>query len=873
LTAKSAQHGAILHRFNLRAHHVPHRWSTADARLKNGGTVTAKVLRQRQMTPKLPPCGLAEGQYASPVPALPHPSSPPMAGKYMAQKKLFGSAPGLSLRLTLSFALLIVAMIGVAWLGIAESHRSQRQVAALSDEASDERKAREVLTYSNINARMLLEVFSTNDTRQIEDLLARREENSRTIDSILGGMWLSTETSGERELIERVEERRNAYRADSLTALNTWRDGQPEQARTLMVATVMPRITEYHEALHQYISFQEQRAIALQIAHDVATKRARQQTVILIGIVVVIAGALAIFVAVNISRHISRRVLAEEALQTAHADLETRIAERTSDLIAANEKLQQEIASRRRVEEELRASEDRYRQIIETAEDMIYRLTPSGHVTFANAAAAKLVGRPAEECLGVHFLTFTRNDFRAQVLSFYHEQIEQKIPVTYLELPMVQLIFESDEVREVQAVSRDITERKLVENRLLESEQRYRLLFESNPEPMWVFDSTTLEFMAVNDAAVIQYGYSREEFLAMTIKDIRPAEDVPDLLNRKAKVVDDYGSYNSTGWRHRRKDGSVIDVEITWHTLEFLGRPAKLVLARDVTERRRADREIQYQQIRFQQLLKNAPVGILQVDAEDRIIDANESFAQMFQYSLDEIKGRKLNETIVPDDQLVQADTLSANTLAGERINVEALRRRKDGALFPVDIFGVPILIDSRPVGIFAIYVDLSDKKRAHEELKASEQRYRDLFTFAPVGIYQTTYDGSIITANKTMARILGYDSVDDLLKLNLGSDVYFDPNERQRLIDNQPQNHASEIELKWKQKDGTPVWVELTAHSVEHRDRPNEYFEGYVRNVSLRRRMEDERQVITDIIQGVIATADLDELLALVHRSISRFH
>ena len=123
----------------------------------------------------------------------------------MAQKKIFESSWGLSFRLTLSFLLLIVAMIGVAWLGIAESYRTQRQVEALSDEASDERKAREILTRSNINARILLEILSTNDTRTIDALLARRDENSRTINSILDQMRLSTESPEERELVERIQ--------------------------------------------------------------------------------------------------------------------------------------------------------------------------------------------------------------------------------------------------------------------------------------------------------------------------------------------------------------------------------------------------------------------------------------------------------------------------------------------------------------------------------------------------------------------------------------------------------------------------------------------------------------------------------------------
>jgi PAS domain S-box-containing protein len=120
------------------------------------------------------------------------------------------------------------------------------------------------------------------------------------------------------------------------------------------------------------------------------------------------------------------------------------------------------------------------------------------------------------------------------------------------------------------------------------NEESYRLLFESNPHPMWVYDRDTLSFLAVNDAAICNYGYSREEFLATTIKDIRPPEDIPALLEKVAQVTT---GLNTTSSRHRKKDGTLIDVEIVSHTLTFLGRRAELVLSMDVTERKRADEE------------------------------------------------------------------------------------------------------------------------------------------------------------------------------------------------------------------------------------------------------------------------------------------
>jgi PAS domain S-box-containing protein len=141
------------------------------------------------------------------------------------------------------------------------------------------------------------------------------------------------------------------------------------------------------------------------------------------------------------------------------------------------------------------------------------------------------------------------------------------------------------------AVARDITERKRSEEELRESEDRYRKLFELNPHPVWVYDRTTLGFLAVNKAAVQEYGYSQEEFLAMTIADIRPQEDIPALLKSVAAVCD--GNQKAGVWRHRKKDGRIIDVEITSYSLTFADREADFVIAVDISDRKRIEEERQ----------------------------------------------------------------------------------------------------------------------------------------------------------------------------------------------------------------------------------------------------------------------------------------
>jgi PAS domain S-box-containing protein len=125
------------------------------------------------------------------------------------------------------------------------------------------------------------------------------------------------------------------------------------------------------------------------------------------------------------------------------------------------------------------------------------------------------------------------------------------------------------------------------------TERNYQRLFEGHPEPMYIFDLETLAFLSVNAAAVRHYGYSRSEFLAMTITDIRPPEQVPDVLNEIARTED---QQRAGGWVHRIKSGTLIDVEITSHSVVFGNRPARLVMAQDVTEKRRLEQQLRQSQ-------------------------------------------------------------------------------------------------------------------------------------------------------------------------------------------------------------------------------------------------------------------------------------
>ncbi len=156
---------------------------------------------------------------------------------------------------------------------------------------------------------------------------------------------------------------------------------------------------------------------------------------------------------------------------------------------------------------------------------------------------------------------------------------------------------------------RDITEAKKTEQQLRESEERHRTVFDRNPHPLWVYDAETLAFLAVNAAAIQHYGYSREEFLRMTIKDIRPLEHVPELMRMLLENPDTEEPSTCGVFRHRKRDGTEIDVEISSSRIVFGGRDASLILAVDVTEKLCLERERERMQRQLDQAHRLASLG------------------------------------------------------------------------------------------------------------------------------------------------------------------------------------------------------------------------------------------------------------------------
>jgi PAS domain S-box-containing protein len=185
----------------------------------------------------------------------------------------------------------------------------------------------------------------------------------------------------------------------------------------------------------------------------------------------------------------------------------------------------------------------------------------------------------------------------------------------------------------------------------------YGRMFEDHPFPMWIFDLDTLAFLDVNEAAVRHYGYSKAEFLRMTLKDIRPSADVPVLLEHLPQTFED-PSPGTSAWRHRKRDGTMIDAEVTSFRVQFAGRPAKLVVVADVTERRQAEHTIR--------ALLNEVVG---AQEEERRRVARE---------LHDDAAQALASLLVGLHAIEQADSLASARTSAAKLRLQVARALED---------------------------------------------------------------------------------------------------------------------------------------------------------------------------------------------------
>jgi PAS domain S-box-containing protein len=307
-----------------------------------------------------------------------------------------------------------------------------------------------------------------------------------------------------------------------------------------------------------------------------------------------------------------------------------------------------DVSERMWAEQALRDSEERYRFLFKLSPDAVF-VHRNGVIFQTNDAAVRLFRAESENALiGRHWRQLVPPESRPFVeqrialLESGEQAYLQPSEQRYLALDGQPIEVEATGARividgstAIMSVVRDISERKRAEAELKDSEARYRFLFEGSPLPMWVYDAETFAFLEVNRAAVAQYGYSRAEFLGMTLRDIRPPEDVSPMEEAARSPLPPQGRV----WRHLRKDGSLIHVAIWRQPTSLSGPPTRMIVAEDVTARVEAERALRESESTLRILLDAIPGVAVITNAAGNIVFANRGFERTTGVSRENLVG------------------------------------------------------------------------------------------------------------------------------------------------------------------------------------------------------------------------------------------
>ena len=430
--------------------------------------------------------------------------------------------------------------------------------------------------------------------------------------------------------------------------------------------------------------------------------------------------------------------------------------------------LTEDITERKRAENALRESEERYHIIFEQAGDYTILLeAEDGQIPVivdANESALEAHGYPREELIGRSISLLDPDISPARVSEImkgikkngfliFNTRHKRK-DGTWLDVEVNAQLITIGNKEFYLSVERDTTERKLAEEAIRASEEKYRLLFSHNPAPMWVYDTETLAFLAVNEFAIDHYGYSREEFLSMTIRDIRPPEEVPLLYSILDTDIGPLRKVNAV--KHCKKDGLIIYVDISGHEIEFEGRPAMLVLSLDITERIEAEAALREREGLYRQMFAGHTAVMLLIDPDSGlIVEANPAAVDFYGYGAEKMKQMTIQQinTLAPEKVALYRRA----AVEGKQNFFLFSHRLASGEIRDVEVYTVPIHIEGRTL-LYSIIHDITERKQAEDALLESEERFYKAFHASPVVMsISSLEDGIILDANAQFYNLTGW--------------------------------------------------------------------------------------------------------------------
>jgi len=401
-----------------------------------------------------------------------------------------------------------------------------------------------------------------------------------------------------------------------------------------------------------------------------------------------------------------------------------------------------------------------------------------------------------------------------------------------------QLITELEELRDKVAKLKSLeAERKQAEEEI----KKFKTISDNANYGVAIADLDG-NLLYLNEYFAGVHGYNPNELIGKKLSIFHTGEQLEQVVEIN-KMLQETGSFSALEVWHKHKGGSVFPMLMNGVIIEGeKGKPLFMTAtAIDITERKRAEEVLQIEKAYLEQLIESAQEAIVMTDNDGRILRVNSEFIRLFGYTRDKAVGQVLDKLIAPEDFLDEAKSITKRVAKGEKVTSEAVRQRYDGQLINVSVLASPIMVDSKQVAVYGIYRDITERKKAEEELRKAESRYRNLFEGVPVGLYQSTPEGKMIDANLAFVQIIGRPNLEALMEEDIAT-IYADPEDRrmwQAVMERE--GIVQDFEMQVRRCDGKVIWVRDSARIV--RDSKGEvlYYEGAVEDITERKEAEEE--------------------------------
>jgi len=378
-------------------------------------------------------------------------------------------------------------------------------------------------------------------------------------------------------------------------------------------------------------------------------------------------------------------------------------------------------------------------------------------------------------------------------------------------------------------------ERKRNLDHLKDSKQNYESLFEKNPLPMWVYDTETFKFLYVNKAAVSNYGFSKEEFLEMSLKDIRPKEEWERL--KQNIITRNPNKKHTAEWTHIKKSGEKIFVEVHANPIIIDGKKAQLVLANDITERKKVQSNVFFQA----NILQNITEIVIVTNLKGNIIYWNQGAIDCYGYEEEEVIGRSVNFIIDPEESFTLANIISYLQENKVYTKKSRLYSKSNRELWIESKISFIYDVDEKITGLLFISRNISEKVKNESRLLLQKQAL-DAVGMGIIITDPQQKDNPIIYLNPKFQDLTGYSEEEAIGKNSsflLGEKSNRETIFRIRNAFKKPMHFQGEI-LTYK-KNGEYFWSNLVIDPVFDEKNKVINFVGFIQDISLQKKSEDD--------------------------------